>query len=152
MHGLTPIPELTASLECGSGRRGVHRGGLTGGEGEMTVQAAIMAFSQSEKIKSGLIWVSQALEMTNVLPEREKKGGERVVTALVGMIMHEVQLAGSVTGDLKWDEVGKTIDQAMAMIDSGVANESGIHFARALSLVTTVGHRAMSFLKERNML
>jgi len=40
----------------------------------MTPREAVMAFSQSEKIKAGLIWVSQAVDQSVTLPELEKRG------------------------------------------------------------------------------
>ena len=43
----------------------------------MKVRDAIMAFSQSEKIKAGLIWVSQSLQFLKTLPEPEKRGAEK---------------------------------------------------------------------------
>jgi len=43
----------------------------------MEISKSIMAFSQSEKIKSGLIWISQALEMLQGLSSTEKGGGEK---------------------------------------------------------------------------
>jgi len=41
----------------------------------MNTREAIMAFSQSEKVKSGIIWVSQALELLRGLPTPEKPWG-----------------------------------------------------------------------------
>ena len=38
------------------------------------------------------------------------------------------------------------------MIDSGVAPESVVHLTQALSQVTTIGHRSMSFLREKGLL
>ena len=118
----------------------------------MNVQGAIMAFSQSEKIKSGLIWVSQALEMLKGLPETEKQVAERTIKAIIGMIVHEIRLAGGVAGHAPWEDVERPIEQAMVMIESGVATESVVHLTRALSQVTGIGHSSMSFLKEQGLL
>jgi hypothetical protein len=118
----------------------------------MTVQEAIMAFSQSEKIKSGLIWVSQMLQLVQGLSGPEKQGGERIVKAIIGMVCQEVRLSKTVAVDAAWDEVEKWLDQAMVMIHSGVAPESVVHLTKALSVVTGIGHRSMSLLKERGHL
>lgn len=118
----------------------------------MKVKEAIMAFSQSEKIKAGLIWVSQALQLLNDLPEPEKQGSEKTGKAMIGMIIHEIQLGKNITGDVSWDEVIRHIDRAMVMINSGVASEAVVHLTQALSQVTSIGHRSMSFLKEKGVL
>lgn len=118
----------------------------------MGPQKAIMAFSQSEKIKSGLIWVSQALELMSGLSVQEKQGAEKTIKAIVNMIASEVQLAGKVTADSSWEEVDKSIDQALVMINSNVASESVVHLTQALSQVTGIAQRSMSFLKEEGLL
>ena len=59
----------------------------------MKVQAAIMALVQSEKIKSGLIWVSQALELLTNLPEKDKQGAERISRSFINFILFEVHIA-----------------------------------------------------------
>jgi hypothetical protein len=118
----------------------------------MKVQEAIMAFSQSEKIKAGLIWVSQSLQLLNSISESERPGAEKVSKAMIGMIVHEIQLGKNVTGDASWEEVSKHIDRAMVMIDSGVAAEAVVNLTQALSQVTSLGHRSMSFLKEEGLL
>jgi len=118
----------------------------------MNEQEAIMAFSQSEKVKSGIIWASQALELLGGLPVPEKAGAEKVIRMKIDMIIQEIRLARNVTGDIAWDDIEATIDQAMVMIHSGVAPESVVHLTQALSKVTSIGHRSMSFLKEKGLL
>ena len=118
----------------------------------MEIQEAITAFAQSEKIKSGIIWVSQVLELANGLPDKEKQGGEKVIKTLIDMIVNEIRLSQNVTNDSSWEEIEKVIDQAVIMIDSGVAHESIPHLTRALSLVVGICHSSMSFLKEKKLL
>jgi hypothetical protein len=123
----------------------------TGGDG-MNTKGSIMGFSQSEKIKSGIIWASQMLELIRGLPEPEKQGAERVVKMLVDMIFLEIQLAGSVAPGEAWEGIEKNVDQAVTMINSHVAPESVVHLTQALSQVTTIGQRSMSFLQEQELL
>jgi hypothetical protein len=118
----------------------------------MNTKEAIMGFSQSEKIKSGIIWASQMLELIRGLPEPEKQGAEKVVKMLVDMIFQEIQLAGSVAPGGDWEYIEKNIDQAVTMINSHVAPESVVHLTQALSQVTTIGQRSMSFLQEQELL
>ena len=118
----------------------------------MQIQHAVMAFSQSEKIKSGLVWASQIIELVHGLPVSERPGSEKMVRTLINMIAQEIRLAKNVTSDEAWDEVEKHMDQAMVMINSGVTADSVLHLTRALSHVTSVGHRSMSFLKDHGIL
>ena len=118
----------------------------------MKVQAAIMALVQSEKIKSGLIWVSQALELLANLPEKDKKGAERISRSFMNFILFEVHIGKQAAPDSAWEEIEKNIDLAMIMFNSGVPRESIYHLTRALSHVTNIGQRSMSFLKKEGFL
>ena len=51
----------------------------------MHVNQAIIAFSQSEKLKSGIIWASQIIEMYIALSDSEKPGAERILIPLINM-------------------------------------------------------------------
>jgi hypothetical protein len=129
-----------------------HIKNIPGGGSPMETKQAIMAFSQSEKIKSGLIWVSHSLEMLSGLPEPEKQGGEKMIKAIINMIVHEIRLAGTLVEDAPWKEIESGIEQAIVMINSGVGSDAVPQLTRALSRVTTIGHRAMAFLKEKGLL
>ncbi|MBN2123901.1 MAG: hypothetical protein JW821_06390 [Deltaproteobacteria bacterium] len=118
----------------------------------MKTDEAILAFSQSEKIKAGLIWLSQALEMLRGLPEPERKGGERLVSALLNMVSHEIKLAGTVAANREWEDADPYIERAIAMVESGVGEEAVVHLSRALSRVTNIGQQAMMHLKEEKLL
>jgi NAD-dependent oxidoreductase involved in siderophore biosynthesis len=118
----------------------------------MKVQEAVMAFSQSDKIKSGLIWVSQALELLAGLSITEQQGAERIIKSIIAMISHEVHLGRKLANDVSWDEVEKHIDMALVMINSNMVQESGFHLTRSLSQVTGIAHRSMSVLKDEGVL
>ena len=64
----------------------------------MNSSEAIMAFSQSEKIKSGLITIASSLELFKNLPQEEKRGAARIIYMDLSMLGHEVGLAKAVTG------------------------------------------------------
>lgn len=117
----------------------------------METNKAILAFSQSEKIKEGLLWASNTLNMLPGLPEHEKKGAEKVIHALINMIGQEIRLARAVSGIENWDDVEPYIDKAVLMINSGVSQEAIEHLSRALSMVTTIGQRSMSALKDKGL-
>ena len=118
----------------------------------MDTDKAIVAFSQSEKIKTGIIWISQLLNMLQGLPEVEKKGGEKLINAMINMIGQEIKLAGTVSGIETWDEIAPFLDKAVLMINSGLADEATPHLSRALSKVTSVGQQSMTILKEKGLI
>jgi hypothetical protein len=118
----------------------------------MQTAAAITTFSQSEKIKGGLIWASQAVEIYKALPEADKPGAEKIVKAMVDMIGSEILICKKSAPHELWLDVEKCLDTAMVMINSGVAHEAGYHLTQALTQVTTIGQRSMSVLKEQGLL
>lgn len=118
----------------------------------MDTKEAIMAFSQSEKIKAGLIWAAQALELFQGLSEEERRGSEKMITALLHMIGHEISLARGLAPHDTWHAVEPPIQRALTMIQSGVGHEAVIHLSKALSKVTNIGQESMSLLKQEKLL
>jgi len=118
----------------------------------MEIDAAITTFSQSEKIKAGLIWATQAIEIYKALPEMDKPGAEKIINAIVGMIGSEILICKKTAPNELWLEVEKNIDTAMVMIHSSVAREAGYHLTRALTQATTIGQRSMSILRDEGLL
>jgi hypothetical protein len=118
----------------------------------MNTPSAIIAFSQSEKIKAGLIWVSQALEANLGIPEPEKRGSERIISALLNMIANELYMAVKMAPHDRWHAALKHIDAAAVMVHSNVAHDATFHLSKALSQVTSIGHESMTFLAEKNLL
>ncbi len=118
----------------------------------MEINEAITTFSQSEKIKGGLIWASQAVELYKALPETDKPGAEKIIKTLVDMVGSEILICKKTAPNELWLEVEKSIDTAMVMINSGVAHEAGYHLTQALTQVTTIGQRSMSILKNEGLL
>jgi hypothetical protein len=124
------------------------------GEGisHMQISDAITTFSQSEKIKAGLIWTTQVIEMYKTLSEGDKPGAEKIIKATVDMIGSEILICRKSAPNELWTEVEKNIDTAMVMINSSMAHEAGYHLTRALTQVTTIGQRSMSILKDKGLL
>ena len=118
----------------------------------MQTREAIISFSQSEKIKAGIIWLSQALEALHGLPEKNRKPAEKIAHVFLASMLRDVHLSARLTGDDTWREAEKNIDLALVMLDSGVARESSYHLPRALGSVTAIGQRAMSFLKDTGLI
>ena len=118
----------------------------------MKTANAITTFSQSEKIKGGLIWLTQAIELFKALPEADKAGAEKIIKALVDMVGSEILICKKSAPDERWLEVEKNIDTALVMINSGVTQEAGYHLTQALTQVTTIGQRSMTVLKDNGHL
>lgn len=118
----------------------------------MQIRDAITTFSQSEKIKGGLIWASQAVELFKSLPEADKPGAEKIIKSLVDMIGSEILICKKTAPNELWQEVEKSIDTAMVMIHSNVVHEAGYHLTQALTQVTTIGQRSMTTLKDNGLL
>ena len=118
----------------------------------MQTNQAIKAFSQSEKIKAGLIWATQIAEVYLALPESEKAGAERILKTLIGMIASEIQVGKNAAPHEIWLEADKDLNTAQVMLNSGVAHDTGHHLTQALSKVTTIGQQSMSLLVEKGLL
>jgi hypothetical protein len=118
----------------------------------MKTSQAIMAFSQSEKVKTSIICASQSLQLLAGLPFPENEGAQKVIRMNIEMMRQEILLARNLSGDESWDEIEKFIGKAVVMIDSGVATESVVHLTQALSQTTSIGHRSMTALKEKGLL
>ena len=118
----------------------------------MKTNEAVMAFSQSEKIKAGLIWISQILELLQGLPDEQRKGGEGTARMLLGMVAQEMALARVLTGIEHWQDAESHLEKAVVMVESGVAEEALLHLSRALSKVTNIAQESMSLLKESGLL
>jgi hypothetical protein len=122
------------------------------GSGTMENREAILGYAQSEKVKSGLIWVTQMAEIAINLKDGEKLGGERIVQTTIALIANEAHLAKTITKDRRWEEIEKTIEKARVMINSGVLHEVTWHLTQALSQVTSIGQQTMSFLMDKKLI
>jgi hypothetical protein len=118
----------------------------------MKTNEAVTAFSQSEKVKAGLIWVSQILEHLQGMPGEQRKGGESVARILLGMVAQEMALAKILAPIGYWQDAEGHLEKAVVMVESGVAEEALLHLSRALSKVTNIAQESMSLLKESGLL
>lgn len=118
----------------------------------MDTKSAIITFSQSEKIKTGLIWASQTLEANLGIAEPEKSGSQRIIAILLNLIANEVHVAMKMAPHDRWEEAMRHIDKAVIMIHSNVAHDAPFHLSKALSQVTSIGHESMSLLAEQRLL
>jgi hypothetical protein len=117
----------------------------------MEIQSAVAAFSQSEKIKAGLLWTSQCLQVLSHLTDIDKRGAEKMIQVMIGLIAGEIQLARRILNDDSWADAARHVETASVMANSGVASDAGIHLTRALSHVTNIGQRAMTRLRQERL-
>jgi hypothetical protein len=114
---------------------------------------ALIDLCQGEKIKSGLIWITHTVEMTRHIEGPEQSGAVHLITALLLLLLQEVQLAGRLGQDGgAWAEVESFVEKALVMVRSGVVGEASYHLTRALSIVTKVDGRAMQTLRDEGLL
>jgi hypothetical protein len=118
----------------------------------MNTSDSIKAFSQSEKLKAGLIWASQIAEACAALAESDKAGAEKILKILVGMIASEIHVAQKAAPNDLWSEAEKDVHTAQVMLNSGAGHDVAYHLTQALSKITTVGQQSMSRLVEEKLL
>jgi hypothetical protein len=118
----------------------------------MNISEAILSFSQSEKIKSGLIWASHLSEICESIPQNQRNGAEKILETLIDMIGHETRLTGNMIREKAWVEAGQSINMALVMIRSKVPEESSFHLTNAITRVTSFGQRAMIYLQDQGCL
>jgi hypothetical protein len=118
----------------------------------MDVRSAVIAYAQSEKVKTGLIWISQLAEMTKGLKGEQRITGENMILNMINFIGNEINLAQKVTHDQSWQEIEKNIEKARVMIQSGIFEEVTWHLTQALSQTTGIGQKSMTFLMEKKLI
>lgn len=116
-----------------------------------TTRQNILAYAQSEKVKTGIIWTCQIADQVAVMEPSERRHGVNLLKTLAHMIADESDLAGRLTGDRRWYEIGKNINMALVMIDSGVPQETVFHLTQALTQVTRIGGQAAANLENEGL-
>ena len=117
----------------------------------MNTRSSILALSQSEKIKAGLIWTSQTIEILMGLPENSKQGCDQLISALLGMVANEIHLGMKVAPHKGWEGALKNINTASVMINSNVSQDAPYNLSKALSHVTGIGQEAMTALNHEGL-
>ena len=118
----------------------------------MNTRSTILAYSHSEKLKTGLLWANQLVDMYIGQPEDLQSGSSALIRVVVSMISNEIHLAKQLAPDEQWEAVAKHVNLGLVMIDSGVVAEASFHLTKALSHVTTIGQRSMQQLMDQGLL
>ena len=115
------------------------------------IKRAISAYAQSEKVKSGLIWVSHLADQVAAMDHAGRQPAMTLLKTLAYLVADESDLAGRITADADWHQIGKQINTALVMIESGVPQETGYHLGQALTQVTRIGGRSAAMLKDNGL-
>jgi len=115
------------------------------------VKKAIWAYTQSEKVKSGLIWICQVADQVAAMDDPGRRQAVMLLQTLVRMVADESVLAARLSGDGSWHEIGRKINMALVMINSGVPQETSFHLTRALTRVTRIGGQAAEVLRQKGL-
>ena len=115
------------------------------------VKQAVSAYTQSEKVKSGLIWTGQIADQVAAMDGPGRRQAVMLLRTLVQMVADESVLAARLSGDSCWHEIVRMINMALVMIDSGVPQETNFHLTRALTRVTRIGGRAAEVLRQNRL-
>lgn len=116
----------------------------------MPLEPDILAYAQCEKVKAGLIWLSQGMVLFENPPPARPKVAEKLTLSILTMMRDEVQLGWRLTGEAGWRKADGHIQQAATMIHSGVAHDAPWHLTLALRQITALG-RAAYLRLERKM-
>ena len=119
--------------------------------GRARIKQAISAYAQSEKVKSGLIWICQISEQVAALDGPGRYAAMELLKTLAHMVADESELAARVTRDNRWHVISEKIRLALVMINSGVPQETSFHLTQAISHVTRIGGQSAALLKERGV-
>ena len=104
-----------------------------------------------ERIKSSLIVGNNLLQIMEGMKGDEFRGALKLFSMYLKMIQNEVSLADRVSPQKEWEEIQKSLETGVVMLDSGVVFESSHHITEALTRATTVSNRTMKFLQEKNL-
>lgn len=116
-----------------------------------SIRLSVLAYAQCEKVKSGLVWVCQVADQVAAMDDATRRHGVHLLRTLVHLVGDEVLLAGRMTGDPSWRQIGQKINMALVMIESGVPQETAFHLTQALTQVTRLGGRAAALLKANGL-
>jgi len=116
----------------------------------ITTQQLAITYAQADKIKSGLIWISQTIQISEAMSPAEKKGAETVLQNMLHMVGDEIHMIARIGNGQLWQEAAADVDKALVMMRSGIAGEAVHHLTRAMSAVTSIAGRAMTLLQPEN--
>ena len=113
----------------------------------MALSVEILAYCQSEKVKAGLIWMSQGMLQFQGRPAARPGAAEELALSILAMLRDDIQLGWRLTGEEAWQRADEHVQRAVAMIHSGVAHDAPWHLTLALRRITALGEAAHARLE-----
>ncbi|MBW1740092.1 MAG: hypothetical protein JRJ42_03035 [Deltaproteobacteria bacterium] len=118
----------------------------------MTEKEAILGFMMGERTKAALIVATQLAMVIEGLADHEKEGANKVFSTFLRTIYRDIGLAHKISPQEEWASIRQELDRGLVMVDSRVSHGALDNLSRAISHATTISNRAMSFLKEKELL
>jgi hypothetical protein len=112
----------------------------------------ILAFMYSERLKSTLIITSQLLDALGSLKEGERPGGVKIFSLFLQGVTREMRLAANVMQDVNWDGLRRQLNLMEGYARLGQMEAAREELSHTLSRVTTLSGRAMTYLREADLL
>ena len=112
----------------------------------------ILGFMYAERLKSTLMITGQLLDALMDLKEGERAGGLKMFSFFIKGVSSEARIAANVMENLDWDGLGGQLNLIEGYARLGQMGAARQELSQALSRVTTLGGRAMTSLKEANLL
>ena len=112
----------------------------------------ILGFMYAERLKSALIITGQLLHALEDLKEGERAGGQRIFSSFVKGVTSEMRLAANVMEDADWHGLSGQLNLLEGYARLGQMETAQQELSHTLSRVTTIGGRAMTYLREADLL
>ena len=112
----------------------------------------ILGFMYAERLKSVLIIAGQLLNALKDFKEGERAGGLKMFSSFITAATSEMQLAARVMENSNWHDLSKQLNLIEGYTRLGQMEAARQELSHTLSRVTTLGARAMIYLKEADLL
>ena len=113
---------------------------------------SILGFMYAERLKSALIVTGQLLNGLENFSEGERAGGLKMFSFFIKATTSEMLLAAKVMENLDWGGLSEQLNVVKGYIRLGEMETARQELSHTLSQVTTLGARAMIYLKEADLL
>ena len=113
---------------------------------------AVICFQYAERIKSELIIATKLLEQLETLKGSELEGAKKLMLSFLGALENEIRMAGSVSGEKKFEQVATRVWEATEKTRVNEYEEAFRYISEAISATTTSGQAALKSLKDNGVL
>jgi len=118
----------------------------------MDLPTAVKSYQFGERVKSELIVTSQLCQAITGFPEQERAGGKRMLLLLMEQVRSECQFAVRSTGQGEFQKAINSLNEAIALVESGQPDQAMAKIAQAVSASTTSAQLAWQVLSEHGLL